>query len=298
MVRVLFGLWLSGATAAPVAPQAAAPPQLWFQAEQTRRTAFEVFAKARVAYGEGRYMAAARLFQRAHKLDPHPDTLFNLGLALQHAGRDIQAWRVFHRLSQHHPGAEARKLASKVLRELSGELAIVRVKAFRADELCLNGRALERGQSPGRYVRAVRPGAQSLLHDGVETPLVVGAGEVRFIDLDRVDADTSQASDTWTSLGLGVGLGAGALGTGLAIGALARESDDRARRALAGTAISSLSVALAATTFAMVIQRRTATARAQADQADLNQPTCNASKSARNRKVSPAPAIDAAEDSE
>ncbi len=121
--------------------------------------AAEAFAAGRAAFEAGRYLDAARAFERSYAQIAAPETLFNIGVSYAEAGEAVHAAEAFDRyLQTAEADATHRDEARRALADLRGRV----------------GRIVLEGDPPPR-VRAVRVEGRALHPD---EPIYVAPGTV------------------------------------------------------------------------------------------------------------------------
>lgn len=158
--------------------------------QHARGQAEAAFRAGELAYGSGDYAGAIGYFGQAQQLLPHPHTAYNLGLALAHAGRALEAWRVFDELTRDSADPQQRDDARVQRDQLDRMLATIRVDS--ANPLvCLDGSRLASGTT-----RRVEPGQHTAQIGGEYRQLQVTAGQAMYLDI-RHDRPV-RSDDTWT----------------------------------------------------------------------------------------------------
>lgn len=214
-----------------------------------RIEAAEKFATGEIAFERGDYASASDAFARAQALSPHPDTLYNLGLALFHAGRLLEAWNVFDELlraeASEFTHADARRQAELLRRRL----AFVSIPAATTMPICFDGTRLgpdeERPTLPGHH----RVATPRMIHS-----VSLQAGRTYVLDLRYFEAAPTPAVPPIAPW-IGIAAGASLTSLGLSIGA-ARAEDDTPQRGLAIGAASLAGLAVASSVVALVVHTR------------------------------------------
>lgn len=215
----------------------------------------DAFAEGVQAYKEGRFEAALERFSLAQRLAPHPDTLFNLGLAQQRTDHHVEAWRSFDALLEQASDTQEREDILAAQAASRPYVAWVRVLAEPSDGVvCLDGEPLS-VDSQGQRARLTTPGEHRLDVDRQRRMLDLEGGESRTVEL--VVAPSVRPAPPRKGLralaGLAIG-GAGA-GVGLGLGA-ALVNDGPARLGLGVGAATASTLALTSTVIALVVHRR------------------------------------------
>lgn len=214
-----------------------------------RIEAAERFAEGEVAFEQGNYEAAAEAFARAQALSPHPDTLYNLGLAQFHAGHLLEAWNVFDELLRAEASGLTHADARRQTELLRRRLAFVSIPAATTMPICFDGTRLgpdeERPTLPGNH----RVATPKMIHS-----VSLQAGRVYVLDVRYFESAPPPpaphvlpwiavaAGSAFTSLGLGI--------------AAARVQDDTPQRGLAVGAASLAGLAMASSVVAIVVHKR------------------------------------------
>lgn len=205
-------------------PDATAGEATLSVADQQARTLFQ---DGVTSYAGGRYEEALELFQRAYDLSPHPELLFNIGIAALNGGHQRRALDAFEQFlvqapeSPNRPSVEARIAALR--RQVSAEQDAER----RAAEMEAAERDRQHAAEQARATTSTA-GLGLIIGGGV----LVAAGAVLFgvgyADVATVEGaadgtrwnDLSGAYDRAPVL-TGIGIGAGALGlAALGVGAV------------------------------------------------------------------------------
>ena len=183
LVATLATSLLAGWPVAAAAQEAEAAP-----AEQSGRKddARRFFTAARKAFDEGRYEDAARAFEEAARLKPHPAPIINAGDAWQKAGEYALAARAFQRVLKMKQASEQDRIdATDRLAQLQPKLGVVElmgadtIRAKVGDEEFRGGDRIY--VFPGEYVVTL------VDVDGAKTrTLSVKAGTARTVDLDSL----------------------------------------------------------------------------------------------------------------
>jgi tetratricopeptide (TPR) repeat protein len=145
---------------AALAAAASAPSQAFAQSipptEEARRDAAKAFTEGTKAFAAGDYELAARRFDEADRLAPHPNAVWNLARALEHAGHAARAADAYARfLREAPPDAHDRDAATRALDQLEPTLLRIDVQAPGFDRVLVDDHAVE-GRSayadPGHHV--------------------------------------------------------------------------------------------------------------------------------------------------
>ncbi len=238
-------------------PEAASPPPRdpAPKSREARIAASEAFAEGEAAFGEGRYLAAVKSFERAQRLLPHPNTQYNLALAHQAAGNLPEAWRTFGEVERGSQDRTIRADARARMSEIEKQLAVLFVVAQPEALVCLDGRSLARAR-PGRYEDVVVPGNHELSIDGHTIRTELYEGQTRTLFLEHADQIwTTQRPSRAVPALIGTSATAATLAAGLGIGAAA-SSRSRTPGLTTGAAVSAL-VAAGTGVGALVVSLRT-----------------------------------------
>lgn len=190
------------------------------------------FDAAQTAFSEGRYVDAARAYEEAARIAPHPAPIINAGDAWQKAGEYAQAARAFQRVLKMKEASEQDRVdATDRLARLQPKLGIIELVGAAS----LKVRVGDVEFSGGERVY-VFPGEHTVTLVGVEGAKVktldVAAGTARTVEIDglrpsggsssegggQVGVDTTTPTEkggispvTWVAYGVGAaGLGAAA----------------------------------------------------------------------------------------
>jgi hypothetical protein len=124
--------------------------------EEALREAAKAFTEGTRAFAAKDYELAARRFDEADRLAPHPNAVWNLARALEHAGHAARAADAYARyLREAPPDAHDRDAATRALDQLEPTLLRIDVQAPGFDRVLLDDRPVE-GRSayadPGHHV--------------------------------------------------------------------------------------------------------------------------------------------------
>jgi tetratricopeptide (TPR) repeat protein len=224
-----LSLALSTAPAAAVDNQPSNPTEL----------AKQRFQEAREAYKDGRYAAAASLFEAADRLAPHPSTRYNSATAWEQAGENARAATGYEAaLATPTLDAGRRKVAEERLSSL--EQGLGKILVLRPLGAFVTVDHMQRAPVPATFY--LLPGSYEIVveYEGKTstTPLEVLAGRQHDVKLDLgepapavpsapaaatkplpppppADAGVTQETWGWVSVGAGVALGGAAIVLGL-----------------------------------------------------------------------------------
>jgi tetratricopeptide (TPR) repeat protein len=229
--------------------QPALPPEL--------EEAAAAFADGVQAYKEGRYEDAFERFGRAQQLAPHPDTLFNLGLAQQRTDRHVAAWRSFDALlAQAHDDQEREDILAAQAASRP-HVAWVRVLPDPVGgRVCWDGKAMPT-DAQGQHALLTTPGQHRLDVDRQHRTLKLEGGESRVVELVMAPAMPPPPPRRRLRVLAGLGIGGAAAAGGLGLGATFVEQDP-ARLGLGVGAAAAGTLALTSTVIALVVHRRAA----------------------------------------
>lgn len=229
-----------------------APPE--FEPNSPRAKAADAFALGEAEFAEGNFHAAAAHFVRAQFHLPHPDTLFNLGLAWREAGELMESWQIFERLRDSASTTDARRDAEHELGVLRTRLATLVVQPAGA-LVCLDGRELVPGPR-GTIREILLPGRYHLTVDAASIPLRLEAGEARQVDAGLArELQPRPAPRRHVVVLSGIGIGAGGLGFSLGVAAAATNPPNPAKALGATAAVAGLA-ALGAGVTTLVLELR------------------------------------------
>ncbi|MCC6216022.1 MAG: hypothetical protein IT376_14240 [Polyangiaceae bacterium] len=219
---------------------ALAPAPAWAQSAEpdpaTAADARRFFDVAQKAFDEGRYVDAARAFEEAFRIKPHPFPLINAGDAWEKAGEYAMAARIFQRVLELEQSTDQdRTDAIERLARLKPQLGLIELKGKPSVKVKVGADEFHGGQRV-----YVFPGEHKVVLaevDGAKPRVVeVAAGATVSVDvekLDRAPASTESRPGeggparppkaapveargvgvgTWISFGIGgLGLGAAAV---------------------------------------------------------------------------------------
>jgi tetratricopeptide (TPR) repeat protein len=213
----------------------------------------EAFARGVEAYKEGRYDEALEQFSRAQRLAPHPDTLFNLGLAQQRTDRHVEAWQSFEALLPDARDEQEREDILAAQATSRPHVAWLRVLAEPpAGVVCLDGEPMPTDEH-GRHALLTTPGPHRLEVNEQRRALELEGGESRTLEL----ATSPHAPPSRGKLGALAGLAIGGAAVAAGAGLGAAFVDERSMRlGLGASAAAAGSLAIASTVAALVVQRR------------------------------------------
>jgi hypothetical protein len=124
--------------------------------EDARRDAAKAFAEGVKAFASKDYALAARRFEEADRLAPHPNAVWNMARALERAGDKPRAADAYaHYLQEAPPDAHDRDEATRALDRLAPQLVRIDVTAPGFDAVLVDDRRVEAGSSyvdPGHHV--------------------------------------------------------------------------------------------------------------------------------------------------
>lgn len=151
-----FGFCLATAAAAAVSTPRLALAQAAPPAEEARREAAKAFTEGTRAFAVKDYELAARRFEQADQLAPHPNAVWNLARALEHAGHRARAAEAYARyLRDAPPDAHDRDEATRAIDRLEPTLLRIDVRAAGFDTVLVDGRPVEGTsayEDPGHHV--------------------------------------------------------------------------------------------------------------------------------------------------
>ncbi|MCA9706756.1 MAG: polynucleotide adenylyltransferase PcnB [Myxococcales bacterium] len=213
------------------------------------------FARGVQAYKEARFDEAREHFAEAQRLAPHPDTLFNLGLAQQSSEHHVDAWRSFDELLEGTTDDREREDILAAQAASRPHVAWLRVQTNLEGIVCLDGAPMPRD---GRGVPSMltTPGAHRLDVDREYRPVELDGGERRMMELDFAPRTPPPPPRRALRALAGLSIGGTAAAAGLGLGA-ALVDDDRARLGMGLGAAVSGTLALTTSIVALAIHRRT-----------------------------------------
>jgi len=162
----------------------AAPAAAENQATNSTELARQRFQEATAAYNEGRYSAAASLFDAADRLAPHPSTRYNAATAWEQAGEAARAATGYEAaIAAATLDEPRRKVAEERLAALKEGLGRVRVQRPLGAFVTVDH--VQHVPLPTTFY--LLPGSYALTLDyqgkATETPLSIVAGQDQDIDL-------------------------------------------------------------------------------------------------------------------
>lgn len=225
-----------------------------------------LFAEGEAAYEAGEFDAAAERFAAAHRIAPHPATLYNLGMAQHRSGQLLAAYDTFEEVQgiANTPDERNDAIAARqrVRRELSAIVVMVRPNA----RVCFDDAPLAPdADQDDRRERLVLPGAHDLAAFGRSTEVDLRPGETQTLWLDSWAEPSSRPGigPAGTVLIATAGVaGAAALGTG--IGAFVADDRQRARGMAAGSATAgAVALISSVAAIALVARRNRSTGKSE-----------------------------------
>jgi len=212
------------------------------------------FARGVEAFKQSRFDEAVREFSRAQELAPHPDTLFNLGLAQQRAEQHVEAWRTFEALLVEASDEQEREDILAAQAASRPHVAWLRVLAEPEGAMvCLDGAPMPVDEQ-GRHALLTTSGSHRLDVDRQRRSLELEGGETLMLELSipRVAPPPSR-KQLRALAGLTIG-GAGAA-AGLGLGA-AFVGEPPLRIGLGVGAAAAATLAISTTVAALLVHRR------------------------------------------
>lgn len=214
------------------------------------------FARGVQAYKEARYEDALVEFSRAQELAPHPDTLFNVGLAQQKTGRHVEAWQSFEALLAEARDDQDREDILTAQAASRAHVAWLRVLAEPQGVLvCFDGEPMP-VDDEGRHALLTTPGSHRLDVDRQRRTLELEGGESRTLELSAVPAAAPPPRRKALRALAGLAIGGAGAATGAGLGAAFVHDPQAARLGLGLGAAAAGSLALASTVAALVVHRR------------------------------------------
>jgi hypothetical protein len=233
------------------AQQAHAQQDLAQPATNAKELARQRFREATEAYNDGRYAAAASLFEAADRLSPHASTRYNAATAWEQAGETTRAATGYEAaLAQGTLDASRESIARDRLAALKGTLAHVRILQPLGALVTVDH--VQRTPVPTSFF--LRPGSYEVVTEyrgaRTTTPATVEAGKDHILKLNvpfeasaapaevppATEAPTAPpdapASDaisqrTWGWIGVGAGVALGGAAIFMGLRALAAKDDYR-----------------------------------------------------------------------
>lgn len=149
---------------------------------ETKRRASALFSRGEALYRIGDHARAARLFEEAHALAPHPDILWNVARANERAGELARAANAYAEyLEGAAETAPDRREAASALERLARKVGRLDVHAPTGAAIAIDDAEVARAS---RYVAPGSHAVRATLGERVETRAVdVGAGEIRGLSL-------------------------------------------------------------------------------------------------------------------
>lgn len=166
------------------------------QDSDAKARAAQHFKSAERAYDQKRFSLAAREFEAANQLVPHPAAQFNAARAHAEASEWVQAAEWFESYLQEHAGrsAERDQIASEFLADLKLKLGRLEVEGQLepGDRLSLEGEAIKPGWRyllPGDYVLVLVRGEQEQVKE-----FRIAAGEQQRISIEEMGEPAGEES--------------------------------------------------------------------------------------------------------
>lgn len=235
--------WLAALSLAAAVSMVAAPAAAESPAANSTELAKQRFQEATEAYNEGRYSAAASLFDAADRLAPHPSTRYNAATAWEQAGEAARAATGYEAAIAVPSLDEARrKVAEERLAALKEGLGRVRVERPLGAFVTVDH--VQHVPVPTTFY--LRPGSYELSVDYQskerQTALTIVAGQEQEVELDFPQPEPPQAAPaealkplppavpreevwltqkTWGWIGVGAGVALGGAAVVLGLRALA-----------------------------------------------------------------------------
>jgi tetratricopeptide (TPR) repeat protein len=215
----------------------------------------EAFARGVEAFKEGRFEAAVEEFSRAQELAPHPDTLFNLGLAQQRAEQHVEAWRTFDALLPQARDEHEREDVLAAQTASRPHVAWLRVLVEpEGVVVCLDGAPMPVDEH-GRHALLTTSGRHRLDVDRQARALELEGGETRTLELSATSLVAPPPSRKKLRALAGLTIGGAGAAAGLGLGA-AFGGDPTVRIGLGAGAAAAATLAVSTTVAALVVHRR------------------------------------------
>lgn len=149
---------------------------------------------AQKAFDEGRYVDAARAFEEAFRIKPHPFPLINAGDAWEKAGEYAMAARIFQRVLELEQSTDQdRTDAIERLARLKPQLGLIELKGKPAVRVRVGGDEFHGGQRvyvyPGEHKVALADA-----EGGKPRVVEVAAGATVSVDVDKLASSAEPAS--------------------------------------------------------------------------------------------------------
>lgn len=226
---------------------------------EAQSRAAAAFDEGTRAFDDGRFDDAVAAFERAQRLAPHPATAFNLGLALEQAGRDLDAWHRFAQLERDADDPKRREEAAQRRLGIEARISVLRVRAPTRATVCLDGETWA-PTAPHVWERPLPPGKHRVSTDAALHELVLVPGETRVLDVAQ-PSDRAAGGRRRAIVGLSAGAGgmalvSGALATTVAVRSRSASTQADANQGLAWGAASTALVSASLTTAALVLHAR------------------------------------------
>lgn len=218
--------------------------------------AAEAFARGVQAFKEARYDDALVEFSRAQELAPHPDTLFNVGLAQQRTDRHVEAWQSFEALLRAARDEQEREDILAAQAASRPHVAWLRVLTDTENVMvCLDGEPMP-VDDQGRHAKLTTPGSHRLDVDRQRRALELEGGESRTVELEAAPPAASPPPRKTLRALAGLAIGGAAAATGAGLGSAFVEDPRQARLGLGLTAATAGSLAVATTVAALLVHRK------------------------------------------
>ena len=212
------------------------------------------FSEGVQAYKDGRYADALDRFSRAQALAPHPDTLFNLGLAQQRVGEHVAAWRSFEALLEQAKDEQEREDILLAQAASRPHVAWVSVRSEPAGLVCFDGRPMPIN-GEGRHALLTTPGEHRLDVGRQRRTIALEGGESRTVELVMGPPVAPPPPRQRLRALAGLSLAGTGAAVGLGLGT-AFVDDSRVRLGLAGGVAAAGTLAITSTVVALVVHRR------------------------------------------
>lgn len=213
------------------------------KSDADKKAAQRLLNEGNQLWGDGEYLEALERFKAAYARYQSPKILLNIGTTLRQLGRSVEAAAVYATYLD-APDADPKRLpdVQRIVREIEAVIGKVQIEAEDGDaSVRLDGRLIEDFKS-GMAVR-VEPGQHTVVAERAGFPpvvqtLTVEPGATREIKLRFERPKPAQVvviapppSHTQRDAGLTLGgIGVLGLGAGVALGLLARSSNDSASK--------------------------------------------------------------------
>ncbi len=222
--------------------------------EERLAEAGAAFGRGVAAFKQERFEDALEEFSRAQELAPHPDTLFNLGLAQQSTDHHVEAWKSFEQLLEDAPDDPEREEILAMQAISRPHVAWLRVHSETEGLVCFDGRPMPTDDAGVPYLMTT-PGSHRLDIDRAHRPLELRGGEDRTVELELATPTAPPMSRRGLRALAGLSIAGASASAGLGLGAALVEPTELRVGMGAGAAASGV-LAVTTTVIALVAHRR------------------------------------------